>query len=138
MKFVVNSCLVLSLSILSGCTAIGTVVDIAIAGATSNSGEHNNSKNTKETGFEFAKVGAEVDAAIIAGLVEDYKGKKEGVNAIGEEPENDINEPLIPTQSAFVGLCTRKLEKDEPCYSKNYYHQFRIQLTEEEAASAQQ
>jgi len=123
----------LSLGVLSGCTVIGAAADIGLADVTTNKGGHNRSTNTKDSGFEFAQVGAEIDAAIIAGLVEDYKSKKEGVEAVGEESETGIHKQPIPTQSTFVGLCARKLKKDESCYSKDYYNQFRAQLAENQS-----
>jgi hypothetical protein len=64
-------------------------------------------------------------------LVDDYKQSQKASSAqIESTVANEPEEPLTPTRSTFVGLCAKKLDKNEKCYTPDYYNQFRAQLVE--------
>ncbi len=63
-------------------------------------------------------MGLQADAAFVGELVGKFGMKEDLVK----------NEELKRYESEFSGKCPRELEKDEVCYSAEYYAKFREQL----------
>jgi hypothetical protein len=95
---------------LSGCTAVGVVADAILIKTFEDEGIEEHTPQD----LPLTELGAQVDAAIIANIVEASGVSISRPDIRGKAP-----------QKSFYGKCDRPLAENEKCYSNEYYQQLR-------------
>lgn len=98
---------------MTGCTAIGFIADVAIIEAI-----EDKKAPSRQQDLPLTEMGLQADVAFVGELVGEFGMKKDFAKS--DELKRD--------SSQFSGKCPRKLEKNEVCYSAEYYAKFREQL----------